>query len=122
MVVALLNLLPSRGIQGAAISSIIGYSTMFLVALFWLIRRRQITLWECLRLRWEDIPRSFMRHLCEVGLRRVLRDQQPGKPVKHWLRELNRQFGCERTMTCVRGRDANLRGVSFYGYLEAADR
>jgi O-antigen/teichoic acid export membrane protein len=60
MVVALLNLLPSRGIQGAAISSIIGYSTMFLVALFWLLRRRQITLWECLRLRWEDIPRSFM--------------------------------------------------------------
>lgn len=60
MVVALLNWLPSRGIQGAALASIVGYSTMFLVALFWLMRRRQVTLWECLRPRWGDIPRSFM--------------------------------------------------------------
>lgn len=59
MVVALLTLLPSRGIQGAAVSSIAGYSVMFLVALFWLVRRRQITLWECLRPRWDDIPVSF---------------------------------------------------------------
>jgi O-antigen/teichoic acid export membrane protein len=60
MVIALLRWLPSRGIQGAALASIVGYSVMFLVALFWLLRRRQITLWECLRPRWEDIPRSFM--------------------------------------------------------------
>ncbi len=33
MVVALLTLLPTRGIQGAAIASILGYSVMFLVAL-----------------------------------------------------------------------------------------
>jgi O-antigen/teichoic acid export membrane protein len=60
MVVALLNWLPSRGIQGAALSSIVGYSTMFLVALFWLLRCRKISLWECLRPRWGDIPRGFM--------------------------------------------------------------
>lgn len=59
MVVALITLLPSRGIQGAALSSIAGYSVMFLVALFWLLRRRQITLWECLRPRWDDVPASF---------------------------------------------------------------
>jgi O-antigen/teichoic acid export membrane protein len=59
MVVALLTWLPTRGIQGAALSSIAGYSVMFLVALFWLLRRRQITLWECLRPRWEDVPVSF---------------------------------------------------------------
>ncbi|HEV7473240.1 MAG TPA: polysaccharide biosynthesis C-terminal domain-containing protein [Pyrinomonadaceae bacterium] len=65
MVVALLTLLPRRGIQGAALSSILGYSVMFLVALFWLLRRRQITLWECLRPRWDDVPMSFT----PVGLR-----------------------------------------------------
>ena len=56
IVVALLTLLPTRGIQGAAIASIAGYSVMFLVALFWLLRRRQISLWECVRPRWDDIP------------------------------------------------------------------
>jgi O-antigen/teichoic acid export membrane protein len=60
MVVALRIWLPSRGIQGAALASIVGYSVMFLVALFWLLRRRQVTLWECLRPRWGDIPRSFV--------------------------------------------------------------
>jgi O-antigen/teichoic acid export membrane protein len=59
MVVALLSWLPSRGIQGAALSSIAGYSVMFLVALFWLLRRSQITLWECLRPRWNDIPHTL---------------------------------------------------------------
>lgn len=59
MVVALLAWLPSRGIQGAALASITGYSVMFLVALFWLLRRRQITLWECLRPRWDDMPLSL---------------------------------------------------------------
>jgi O-antigen/teichoic acid export membrane protein len=60
MVVALRTWLPSRGIQGAALSSIVGYGTMFLVALFWLLKRRQVTLWECLRPRWDDIPGSLM--------------------------------------------------------------
>jgi O-antigen/teichoic acid export membrane protein len=59
MVVALLTWLPSRGIQGAALASITGYSVMFLVSLFWLLRRRQISLWECLRPRWDDIPNSL---------------------------------------------------------------
>ncbi|HSS21523.1 MAG TPA: polysaccharide biosynthesis C-terminal domain-containing protein [Pyrinomonadaceae bacterium] len=59
MVVSLLTLLPRRGIQGAAISSILGYSAMFLVSLFWLLHRRKISLWECLRPRWHDIPVSF---------------------------------------------------------------
>jgi len=56
MVVALLSWLPSRGIQGAALASLTGYSVMFLVALFWLLRRRKIGLWECLRPRWDDVP------------------------------------------------------------------
>jgi O-antigen/teichoic acid export membrane protein len=60
MVVALRTWLPTRGIQGAALASIVGYSVMFLVALFWLLRRRKVSLWECLRPRWSDIPHGFM--------------------------------------------------------------
>lgn len=73
MVVALLNLLPSRGIQGAALSSIAGYSVMFLVALFWLLRRRKITLWECLRPRWDDVPLGFTPAALRAQLARVSR-------------------------------------------------
>lgn len=66
MVVALLILLPTRGIVGAALSSIVGYSVMFSVALFWLLRRGKVSLWECLRPRWTDLPAAFspatMRH------------------------------------------------------------
>lgn len=78
MVVALRTWLPSRGIQGAALASIAGYSTMFLVALFWLLKRRQVTLWECLRPRWADIPRSFMpASLLDRVLRRAPRSPAP---------------------------------------------
>jgi O-antigen/teichoic acid export membrane protein len=73
MVVSLLTLLPTRGIQGAALSSILGYSVMFLVALFWLLRRRQITLWECLRPRWDDLPVSFTPAGVRVQLARLMR-------------------------------------------------
>jgi len=68
MVVALVTLLPRRGIQGAALSSIAGYSVMFLVALFWLLRRSEISLWECLRPRWSDMPMS----LTPAGIRAQL--------------------------------------------------
>jgi O-antigen/teichoic acid export membrane protein len=73
MVVALLTWLPSRGIQGAALSSIVGYSVMFMVALFWLLRRRQITLWECLRPRWDDLPASLTPAAIRVQFARLSR-------------------------------------------------
>ena len=79
MVVALVVLLPSRGIQGAALASIGGYSVMFLVALFWLLRRRQITLWECLRPRWEDLPTSFTPAGIRAQFARVSRRTPPPK-------------------------------------------
>lgn len=59
MVITLLTLLPTKGILGAAIASTLGYSVMFAIALFWLLRRRQVTLWECLRPRLDDIPPVF---------------------------------------------------------------
>jgi O-antigen/teichoic acid export membrane protein len=82
MVITLLAWLPTRGIQGAALASISGYSVMFLVALFWLLRRREITLWECLRPRWEDVPKSFTpaglrAQLARMARRRVQTKSQP---------------------------------------------
>jgi O-antigen/teichoic acid export membrane protein len=53
---ALLFLLPRFGITGAAIASLIGYSVMLLVALLFFVRKRQLSLWECLRPQWRDIP------------------------------------------------------------------
>ncbi|HEV7745550.1 MAG TPA: oligosaccharide flippase family protein [Pyrinomonadaceae bacterium] len=73
MVVALITLLPRRGIQGAALSSIAGYSVMFLVALFWLLKRGQITVWECLRPRWSDVPMSFTPAGIRVQVARAFR-------------------------------------------------
>src|SRR5439155_4102644 len=52
---ALLILLPRLGIDGAAIASLIGYSVMLVVALFFFIRKRDLRLWECLRPHRRDI-------------------------------------------------------------------
>ncbi|MEK6279118.1 MAG: oligosaccharide flippase family protein [Acidobacteriota bacterium] len=59
MVILLLIWLPSKGILGAVLASIAGYSVMFTVALFWFLRLRKLGLWECLRPRWDDVPPSF---------------------------------------------------------------
>jgi O-antigen/teichoic acid export membrane protein len=59
MVVALLFSLPRWGIVGAALSSITGYSVMFVVALFWFLRQQKISFWECMRPRWDDVPPTF---------------------------------------------------------------
>jgi O-antigen/teichoic acid export membrane protein len=56
MVVTLTAWLPTRGIEGAALANICGYSVMFVVALICLLWRRKIGLWECVRPRWEDLP------------------------------------------------------------------
>lgn len=53
--VALLILLPRRGITGAAIASMIGYSVMLGVALFSFMRKRQLRLRDCLLPRRQDI-------------------------------------------------------------------
>ncbi|MBA2736797.1 MAG: amino acid adenylation domain-containing protein [Pyrinomonadaceae bacterium] len=55
-VIALLYWLPRYGIVGAALSSLLGYSVMFTVALFWLVRKKNIRLGELFRPRPDDIP------------------------------------------------------------------
>ena len=59
-VFALLYWLPRRGIVGAAFSSLLGYSVMLIVALFWLMKKQKISLWDCLRPQSDDIPLSRM--------------------------------------------------------------
>jgi O-antigen/teichoic acid export membrane protein len=79
MVVTLLAWLPSRGIQGAALASIVGYSVMFLVALFWLLKLRKISLWDCLRPRWDDLPHTVTPAALRAALSRITNRKQPAK-------------------------------------------
>ena len=55
-VFALLYWLPHYGIVGAALSSLLGYSVMLVVALFWLVRKQHLSVWDCLRPQRGDIP------------------------------------------------------------------
>src|SRR6185295_18436228 len=73
LVIALLLSLPRWGIVGAALSSITGYSVMFGVALFWFLRQQKITLWECLRPRWDDLPPAFTLTQLQQEFYRVIR-------------------------------------------------
>jgi O-antigen/teichoic acid export membrane protein len=66
-VVTLVAWLPSRGIVGAALSSLAGYSVMLAVALFWLAREQRVGLWECLRPRRDDIPLGKIKALVRPG-------------------------------------------------------
>jgi O-antigen/teichoic acid export membrane protein len=52
--VALVVLLPQFGITGAAVASLIGYTVMLLVALLVFVRKRQLSLWVCLRPQLQD--------------------------------------------------------------------
>jgi O-antigen/teichoic acid export membrane protein len=54
-VVTLFYLLPRWGMNGAAISSLLGYSTMLIVAMFFLLRKQNISFWEFMRPRRQDI-------------------------------------------------------------------
>ena len=55
-VVTLLVWLPRYGILGAALSSLAGYSAMFIVALFWLMRKKNLSLGDIFRPQQKDIP------------------------------------------------------------------
>ena len=62
-VVSLLLLLPRLGIVGAALASLMGYSATFVIALFWLLRRRGLGFWGMLRPRRADLPLAQMKSL-----------------------------------------------------------
>jgi O-antigen/teichoic acid export membrane protein len=65
-VVALLTLLPRYGIAGAALASLMGYSVMMVVAVFWLIRQRHGSFWGYLRPRVSDFPVNQLRSLLRL--------------------------------------------------------
>jgi O-antigen/teichoic acid export membrane protein len=77
MVVTLLAWLPRWGIRGAALSSISGYTVMFVVALFWFLREQKISLWECLRPRLADVPLVFTPACFRAGFYNYTRGTQP---------------------------------------------
>lgn len=60
-VVTLVWLLPVWGMTGAAVSSILGYGVMFVVALVCVTRTRRIGLWQFLRPRRDDISVAEIR-------------------------------------------------------------
>jgi O-antigen/teichoic acid export membrane protein len=64
----LLILLPRMGITGAAISSLIGYSVLLVVALFALLHRRQLGFWQYLRPQRRDIPIAKLRALASFSV------------------------------------------------------
>jgi len=66
-IIGLLVLLPRMGIKGAAIASLAGYSVMFVVALYWLVSKQNIGLWEWLRPRRQDLPLLRLASLLGVG-------------------------------------------------------
>lgn len=62
-VVSLAILLPRWGMMGAAISSILGYGIMLATALFFLLRQRNISLWQFLRPRRDDISLAQIKSM-----------------------------------------------------------
>lgn len=65
---ALLVLLPRMGITGAAIASLIGYAVLLAVALFALVRRRELRFWQYLRPQRRDIPIAKLKSLANFGV------------------------------------------------------
>ncbi len=66
--VALLTLLPRYGIAGAAIASLMGYSVMTLIAFFFLVQKRDRSLWSYLRPRTSDLPWNQIRSLLRLSV------------------------------------------------------
>jgi len=79
MVVTLTVWLPKWGIVGAALASICGYSVMFGVALFWFLRQQKISLGECLRPRWDDVPPSLKPAALREQLAAFMNHTKPAK-------------------------------------------
>jgi O-antigen/teichoic acid export membrane protein len=70
-VAALLILMPRWGIIGVALASLIGYGTLFVVAVMCFVRQENIRLWQFLRPRSDDISFEKVRSL--IGLHTLRR-------------------------------------------------
>jgi len=65
-VVSLLLLLPRLGIVGAAVASLLGYGVTMVIAMFWLVRKGDLGVWDYLRPRRDDIPSAHLRALFKL--------------------------------------------------------
>jgi O-antigen/teichoic acid export membrane protein len=77
MVISLAVWLPTRGIQGAALASIAGYTAMFVAALIALMRLRRLSLVECLKPRWDDLPQNLRWPAVQMRILRLLHRSPP---------------------------------------------
>jgi O-antigen/teichoic acid export membrane protein len=68
-IVTLFWLLPIWGMNGAAVSSLLGYGTMLAVALVCLTHKQQISLWEFVCPRREDISLAKIKSFFKFELR-----------------------------------------------------
>jgi O-antigen/teichoic acid export membrane protein len=66
-VVSLYWLLPLWGINGAAVSSLLGYGTMLVIALICLSRKQKISFWEFMRPRRQDISIEKIKSFFKIG-------------------------------------------------------
>jgi O-antigen/teichoic acid export membrane protein len=67
-VVTLLWLLPVWGMVGAAVSSILGYGVMLVIALVCILRTQKIGLWQFLRPRGDDISLAQIKSLFRIPI------------------------------------------------------
>jgi len=66
-IITLFYLLPRWGMNGAAISSLLGYSTMLIVAMLCLLRKQNVSFWEFMRPRREDISLEKIKSFLNFG-------------------------------------------------------
>lgn len=66
-VVTLYFLLPLWGMNGAAVSSLFGYATMLAVALICLARKQEISFWEFMRPRRQDVSLAKIKSFFKVS-------------------------------------------------------
>ncbi len=66
-VVTLFYLLPNFGMNGAAVSSLLGYSMMLIVAVFCLLRKQKISFWAFVQPRQHDISLEKIKSFFNFG-------------------------------------------------------
>src|SRR5205807_1956161 len=85
-VATLLFWLPRYGIFGAAMSSLAGYSAMFIVALFWLMRKKHLRFGEIFWPRKNDIPMKEL--ISSLGWPSAARVTANPDPERAFVQEL----------------------------------
>jgi amino acid adenylation domain-containing protein len=100
-VFALLYWLPRYGIVGAALSSLLGYSVMFVIALFWLINKKNIRLGELFRPRLDDIPMKKIMSLFKTRFASEAESNTDNSQNKCFLQYFEQQAAAQPDQTAI---------------------